>query len=222
MNNLKEKCALEALKYIKNHSIVGLGGGSTISYLVEFLAKKNLDIKIVTPSYQTAMLCLKHQLCVVPTWSVDHVDIAFDGCDEVDLNLNALKSGGAIHTKEKIIGQMAKEYILLAEESKVSEKLTFKHPIVLEIFKESIGHVKRKIKELGGNPTLRKNPVKDGLTISDNGLVIMDAFFSDVENIQKLHDDILKTAGVAEISLFCKVASKALIVHENGFKIISI
>lgn len=69
------------------------------------------------------MLCLKHQLCVVPTWSVDHVDIAFDGCDEVDLRLNALKSGGAIHTKEKIIASMANDYVLLVDESKVFEKL---------------------------------------------------------------------------------------------------
>lgn len=43
MNNLKEKCALEALKYIKDQSIVGLGGGSTIAYLVEFLAKNSLN-----------------------------------------------------------------------------------------------------------------------------------------------------------------------------------
>ncbi len=219
---MKKKCASEALKFIQNNTVVGLGGGTTISYLIDFIKQAKLNVKIITPSFTTENLCREKGLEVIPIWSTDYIDIAFDGCDEVDYALNALKSNGAIHTKEKIIGQMAKEYILLAEESKVSEKLTFKHPIVLEIFKESIGHVKRKIKELGGNPTLRKNPVKDGLTISDNGLVIMDAFFSDVENIQKLHDDILKTAGVAEISLFCKVASKALIVHENGFKIISI
>ena len=49
----------------------------------------------------------------------------------------------------------------------------------------------------------------------------MDCFFENVKDIEKLHDDILKITGVVEISLFCRTISKALIVCENGFKIIS-
>ena len=196
MNNLKEKCALEALKYIKNHSIVGLGGGSTISYLVEFLAKKNLDIKIVTPSYQTAMLCLKHQLCVVPTWSVDHVDIAFDGCDEVDLNLNALKSGGAIHTKEKIIASLANDYVLLVDESKVFEKLPFDHAITIEIIPESVKYV---------------------YTISDHGMFIMEAKFKNVEDIQELDNNLKKITGIVDTSLFAGKVNFVLSIDDDGY-----
>ncbi len=218
---MKKRCAEEAFKLIKNKSVVGLGGGSTIAFLVDLIKENNLNVKIVTPSFQTEILCWEKGLDVIPMWKAEHIDIAFDGCDEVDFHLNALKSGGAIHTKEKIIGKMADEYILLADESKVSETLQFKHPIVLEIFKESIGYVNRKIKGLGGSMTLRKSSAKDGLTISDNGLIIADCFFSNVEDIKKLHDDILSITGVAEISLFCDVAAKAVVVTENGFKIIS-
>ena len=110
---MKRKCALEALKYIQDGMIIGLGGGSTVAYLVEYLSQEKKDIQVVTPSYQTAQLCLQYQLPLLPTWSVDNIDIAFDGCDEVDLKLNALKSGGAIHTKEKIIAAMAKQYLSL-------------------------------------------------------------------------------------------------------------
>lgn len=218
---MKKRCAEEAVKLIKNNSIVGLGGGSTIAFLTDFIKQKALKVKIVTPSFQTEKFCLEKGLEVIPLWSVNHIDIAFDGCDEVDFSLNALKSGGAIHTKEKIIGKMADEYILLVDESKVSEKLTFKYPVVLELFKESISYVEKKISELGGNFILRKSSAKDGLTISDSGLVIGEAFFSDVQDIQKLHDDILNITGVAEISLFCNTASKALVVCEKDFKIIS-
>ena len=218
---MKKRCAEKAMEYIKNNSIIGLGGGSTIGYLIDFIKESGLNVKVVTPSFATEKLCHEKKIEILPLWSVNHIDTAFDGCDEIDFNLNALKSCGAIHTKEKIIGQMADEYILLADESKVSEKLTFKYPIVLEILKESIGYAERKIKELGGRAELRKNSAKDGLTISDSGLVIMDCFFENVKDIEKLHDDILKITGVAEISLFCRVVSKALIVCENGFKIIS-
>lgn len=216
---MKKRCAEEALKYIKNNSVVGLGGGSTIGFLAEFIKERGLNVKIVTPSFQTEKLCLEKGLQVVPVWSVNHIDIAFDGCDEVDFNLNALKSNGAIHTKEKIIGEMADEYVLLVDESKVSEKLSFKYPVVLELFKESIGLAEKRVKKLGGEAVLRKGN-KDGLTVSDNGLVIMDVFFKDVEDIKGLHDALMKITGVVDISLFYNIVSKVLIVCENGFKIL--
>lgn len=218
---MKERCAREAVKLIKNNTTVGLGAGKTISYLVNFIKEAKLNIKIVTPSFETEKLCIENRLTTVPTWAVDHIDIAFDGCNEVDRNLYALKSGGAVHTKEKIIGKMADDYILLIDESKFSETLTFKDPITLEIFPESIGYVSKKIRELGGNPILRKSSSKDGLTISDNGLIIMDTFFTKVSDIKKLHDDIMAITGVAECSLFCDIVTKVLIAYENGFKIIS-
>lgn len=218
---MKERCAREAVKLIKNNTIVGLGAGKTISYLVNFIKEAKLNIKIVTPSFETEKLCIENGLITVPTWAVDHIDIAFDGCNEVDRNLYALKSGGGVHTKEKIIGKMADDYILLIDESKFSEILTFKDPVTLEIFPESIGYVSKKIRELGGNPILRKSSSKDGLTISDNGLIIMDTFFTKVSDIKKLHDDIMAITGVAECSLFCDVVTKVLIAYENGFKIIS-
>lgn len=130
---MKKKCAMEALKYIKDKSIIGLGGGSTISYLVSYIKETGLDVEIVTPSSVTERQCIENGLKVVPAWAVDSISVAFDGCDEIDNNLTALKSGGGIHTKEKIIASMAEDYILLVDESKVVEKLDFKYPVVLEI-----------------------------------------------------------------------------------------
>lgn len=64
--------------------VVGVGGGSAISYLIEYLGEKQHNIQIVAPSYQTALLCIEHHLNIIPIWAVDHIDIAFDSCDEVD------------------------------------------------------------------------------------------------------------------------------------------
>ena len=107
---MKKKCAKEALRYIKNNTIIGLGGGSTISYLISFIKEAGLNIEVVTPSFKTASLCIENGLKVIPTWSVSKISVAFDGCDEVDENLTALKSGGGIHTNEKIIATMADDY----------------------------------------------------------------------------------------------------------------
>lgn len=217
---MKKTCAKEALKFIKDNSVIGLGGGSTISYLVDFIKEANLNVEIVTPSFNTELLCVKQGLKVIPTWSVDKISVAFDGCDEVDNNLNALKSGGGIHTKEKIIAKMADDYILLVDESKVSPALTFKYPVVLEIFEESLSYVEKEVKKLGGSTSMRKSSAKDCFTISDHGLLLMEVHFDKVDDIKSLDSNLRNITGVVDTSLFYNIATKALVVSENGIRVI--
>lgn len=219
--DLKKNCAKEALKYIKDNTIIGLGGGQTISYLVEFIKEKKLNVKVVTPSMKTKILCIKNGLEVSHTFSVDKIDVAFDGCNHVDKDLNALKSGGGIHTREKIIGSMADEYILLVDEEKFEEKLSFKEPVVLEVLEEALGYVERKVKELGGKSVVRASDIKDGFTISDDGNLLIDVSFNEVKDAKKLNDDLIKICGVVETSLFTDVVTKVVIANEEGIRVIS-
>ncbi|MGG7143062.1 ribose 5-phosphate isomerase A [Clostridium nigeriense] len=220
MDIMKKRCAKEALKYIKDNSIIGLGGGSTISHLVNYIKEEHIKVKVVTPSFSTENICIKNGIEVIPTWSVSSIDIAFDGCDEVDYDLNALKSGGGIHTKEKIIAKMANEYILLVDESKVVEKIDFKYPIVLEVIPESMSYVKKVVGSLGGDISMRSSNSKDGLALSDHGMFLMDVIFdkNKVESIEKLDKVLNEISGVIDTSLFYNIATKALVVSENGIR----
>lgn len=221
-NDLKRICAKEALRYIKKGMTVGLGGGRSIAYLIEYIKEdKDLKVKIVTPSTQTKMLCIENGLEVIHTGFVDKVDIAFDGCDQVDENLNALKSGGGIHTKEKLIASMSNEYILLVDEAKVEKVLTFKAPVVLEILEDSFKYVERKVLELGGKPTVRSSDIKDGFTISDNGNLLMNVSFDNVKDINELSSSLINICGVLETSLFTNVITKAIVATEEGIRVIS-
>jgi len=221
-NDLKKNCAKEAIKYIKSGMIIGLGGGRSIAYLIEHIKEdKNLNVKIVTPSTKTRLLCIENGLEVLHTCSVDKVDVAFDGCDQVDEKLNALKSGGGIHTKEKLIASMAKEYILLVDEAKVEMTLTFKTPVVLEILEDSLKYVERQVLELGGKPVVRSSDIKDGFTISDNGNLLMNVDFNDVKDIYELNNRLINICGVIETSLFTNVITKAIIASEKGIRVIS-
>ena len=221
-NDLKKNCAKEAIKYIKSGMIIGLGGGRSIAYLIEHIKEdKNLNVKIVTPSTKTRLLCIENGLEVLHTCSVDKVDVAFDGCDQVDETLNALKSGGGIHTKEKLIASMAKEYILLVDEAKVEKTLTFKAPVVLEILEDSLKYVERRVLELGGKPVVRSSDIKDGFTISDNGNLLMNVDFNDVKDIYELNNNLINICGVIETSLFINVITKAIVASEKGIRVIS-
>jgi len=221
-NDLKKICAKEAMKYIKNGMIIGLGGGRSIAYLIEYIKEDtNLKVKVVTPSTKTKMLCIENELEVLHTCSVDKIDVAFDGCDQVDKDLNALKSGGGIHTKEKLIASMAEQYILLVDETKVEKALTFKAPVVLEILEDSLKYVERKVLELGGKSIIRSSDIKDGFTISDNGNLLMNVTFNEVMDIYELNNSLINICGVIETSLFTNVITKAIIASEEGIRVIS-
>lgn len=221
-NDLKKICAKEAVKYVKDGMIIGLGGGRSIAYLIDYIKEdKDIKVKVVTPSNQTKMLCVEKGLEVLHTSFVDKVDVAFDGCDQVDENLNALKSGGGIHTKEKLIASMSDKYILLVDETKVEKVLTFKAPVVLEILEDSLKYVEKKVLELGGKPVVRSSNIKDGFTISDNGNLLINVFFDYVKDINELNSSLINICGVIETSLFTNVINKAIIASEDGIRVIS-
>ncbi|MVX67167.1 ribose 5-phosphate isomerase A [Clostridium chromiireducens] len=220
-NDFKKICAKESIKYIRDGMVVGLGGGRTIAYLIEYIKEGNIKVKIVTPSTKTKMICIENGLEVLHTGFVDKVDVAFDGCDQVDENLNALKSGGGIHTKEKLIASMAKEYILLVDEAKVEKELSFKSPVVLEILEDSLKYVEREVLALGGKSVTRTSDIKDGFTISDNGNLLMNVSFSNVEDVYELNNSLINICGVVETSLFTNVITKVIVASEQGIRVIS-
>ncbi|MFW2491314.1 ribose 5-phosphate isomerase A [Clostridium chromiireducens] len=220
-NDLKKICAKESIKYIRDGMVIGLGGGRTIAYLIEYIKEGNIKVKIVTPSTKTKMICIENGLEVLHTGFVDKVDVAFDGCDQVDENLNALKSGGGIHTKEKLIASMAKEYILLVDEAKVEKELSFKSPVVIEILEDSLKYVEREVLALGGKSVTRTSDIKDGFTISDNGNLLMNVSFSNVEDVYELNNSLINICGVVETSLFTNVITKVIVASEQGIRVIS-
>ncbi len=218
---MKKKCAKAAIAYISNGMTIGLGGGRTIAHLIDYIKEENLDVKVVTPSFDTELLCVQQGLHIVPTHSVSHVDVAFDGCNEVDSNFFALKTGGGIHTREKIIGEMADEYIILADEEKYCEQLAFNHPIVVEIVKDAYASVCKQIHTLGGTTAIRSSGNKDGGILSDQGLLLVEATFNqkDVKDVKQLYEDLIRMVGVLEVSLFISQITKVLIAKENEIEV---
>jgi ribose 5-phosphate isomerase A len=215
---MKKRCALKALELIEDGMTIGLGGGSTISFLISFIRDAQRDVQIVTPSYSTASLCAEAGLTVIPTHLVPQIDIAFDGCDEVDWSLNALKSGGAIHTKEKIIASLAKDMCYFVK--RIFQDLHFDVPVALEVIPEARLYVSHEVKKLGAEVAERKSSAKDGITMSDNGNLIMDAYFKPTVNLKELNGRLKQMVGVVDTSLFYQIATKMIVATETTTKII--
>ena len=212
---MKIRSANAALVLIEDGMIVGLGGGETVGYLVEYLSHSHKDVKVVTPSFATEQVCIQSGLELLPLWSVNHVDLSFDGCDEVDQDMNALKSGVAFQTREKLIASMSDRYILLIDESKYFVTLPFFHDITCEVLKEAYSYVSRKIKEMGGKLILRPNKSKAGPVISDDGHFIVDVHFDTIENIKELNNKLNNIEGLIATSLFVGLVTDLIISNKE-------
>ncbi|HIW18109.1 MAG TPA: ribose 5-phosphate isomerase A [Candidatus Faecalicoccus intestinipullorum] len=215
--DIRKQNARYALSLVEDGSVIGLGGGQTIRLLASLLSEKE-DISIVTPSSETALICQSAGLKVLPSWLVSSIDIAFDSCDEIDENFIALKSGGGIHTQEKIIGSMAKRYVLLVDLNKYQPRLTYQHPVVLEIVKSSYALVCSQLEKMGLSYHYRKAPNKDGLLLSDSGNILVDVEIETYQDPCSLYHSLKSIVGVIEISLFVKEVTD--IVYMDNEKIV--
>ena len=219
--NLKEVVGKEAVKYVEDGMIVGLGTGSTVFYFVHALAdrvKEGLNIQMVSTSIQTVELAKSLGLNIKELEEIDHIDLAVDGVDEIDKNFNAIKGGGAALFREKIVADIAKEVIWIYDESKDVEKLG-KFNLPVEILPFGYSHTVRKLTEAGLNPVIRK---KDGeILITDNHNYIADLHLGYGFDIEEVKEKLANIVGVVEHGLFLNICKLCIKGTSEGAVIIN-
>jgi len=225
MSDLKKLAAQSALSYLKPNSMVGLGAGSTIGYLIELINDEiefKSGLKFITPSLETEELLHQYGLHYSSISQVEKLDYYFDGCDQVDEDFNALKSGGGIHLNEKICASKADEFILLVDHHKFVPKLDATVPLCIEVIPASLSYaselIKMEYEDCQPSITIRKSSKKTGFLRSDHGNFLMDVHFKTLPEPEELNTKIKMITGVVEHSLFYKMATE-IVVAENPFKV---
>ena len=201
-DNLKKAAARQAFEYVEslleNDSIVGIGTGSTANFFIKELGAIAQKIEgTVASSEESAKRLKELNIPVFDLNSVGEVFVYVDGADESNEYLQLIKGGGAALTREKIIAAAAKEFLCIADESKLVSILgTF--PLPVEVIPMARSYVGRQIVKLGGDPVFREN------CVTDNGNHILDIFNLEILDPRKLENELNQITGLVTSGLFAK------------------
>ena len=241
----KRLVAKRAAELVEDGTVVGLGTGSTATLFIRDLAARKLNIRCVASSDASHDLAVSLGMHVETLAELPELDIYIDGADEVCLaeggGLDLIKGGGGALLREKIVASAAKEFIVVADSTKLV-KMLGKFPLPVEVIQMALPLVQPKLATLGFTPKLRmKKGISQGLKpltsgegqsaktealaypeansepyITDEGNYILDCFSTGIAEPESTAAEIRSIVGVVEHGLFLGMATLALVAGEDG------
>lgn len=198
-----EALSSQALRMVKNNFVIGLGSGRAATAIVRSLSnhiKKNkFSVKAIPTSLQIKMEAERGQIPIIEADQINHIDLVFDGADQIDIFGNMIKGGGGALLREKILTSIADKVVIIADESKFVKKLNRSVPVEVHPFARNIADAQ--IRKLGGKPHIRL--LDRGYPfVTENGNVILDCDFGQIKNPKKLATKIIEIPGVIEVGIF--------------------
>ena len=215
--NDKELVAHQALQYVSENMIVGLGTGSTANYFIDALAKRNkvenLKIRAVSSSVVSMIKAKEAGLPIIAMEQIKEIDLYIDGADEIAPDLTLLKGRGYDLVREKLLARSAKKFIVIADESKLVKKIGDNFPIPSEVQPFAWELVKNILMKKGTGD-IRINAAKDGYAITSCGNFVLDFNYPE-KSTEELNALLSQTPGIVEHGIFYNIAHGALI-SSNG------
>jgi len=212
-DDLKQAVAREAIRYVVDDAVIGVGSGSTADFFIDELAKmKNRIAGAVASSEKTAERLKRHGIRLLDLNGVNELPVYIDGADEITEHLAMIKGGGGALTREKVVAAVAKRFICIADESKLVPVLG-KFPLPVEVIPMARAYVGRQMVRLGGQPKLR-----EGFT-TDNGNMVLDVWGLSILNPVELEAAINNVTGVVTNGLFARRGADVLLLGtQSGVK----
>ncbi len=216
-DELKTLVGLAALAYVRPHTIVGVGTGSTVNKFIDALATMKDDITgAVSSSEASTQRLLAAGIPVFDSNQVDSLDIYIDGADEIDAHGYMVKGGGAALTREKIVAALAKQFVCIADESKLVKALGV-FPVPVEVIPMASKRICAQFAAMGGEAVVRQ---QDGAPlVTDNGQHIVDVHGLVVADPLAFESQVNQWPGVVTVGIFAhQRAHICLLATSEGVK----
>jgi ribose 5-phosphate isomerase A len=217
---LKIEAAREALQDVRSGMSLGLGSGSTAEEFVRLLGDtvtrgRLTNLRSTCTSKKTEDLAHAAGLATLPLAEVAPIDLAIDGADEIDGDLRLVKGHGASLLREKIVEQQAKRFIVIADDSKIVDRLGVR-PLPVEVTPFALDVLLRRFSDAGLQPALRMAGNQPRIT--DEGNRIVDVRVPRERDIADLVEELRSLAGVIETGFFPREATEAIIAGAGGVR----
>jgi len=211
----KRQVAQAALEYVVPDTIIGIGTGSTANYFIEALATIKHKIEATVASSNATAERLRAQgIPVHELNSVNEISVYIDGADEANRHLQLIKGGGGALTREKIVAAVSKQFVCIADDSKLVDVLG-QFPLPVEVIPMARSYVARQLVKLGGKPVWR-----EGYT-TDNGNIILDVHNLKIMEAARLESELNQIVGVVTNGLFAQRPADILLLgSDNGVKVV--
>lgn len=218
----KARAAARAVEEVKSGMVLGLGSGTTMSFVLEALAarvKSGLKVAGVPSSERTAAEAKRLGIPLTDFATHRRLDLAIDGADQIARGaLDLVKGLGGALLREKMVALASERMIVVADESKLVDKLGGATPLPVEIVLFGWELTLDRLKALGGTPRLRYAEGKPFIT--DNGNYIADCGFAAIPDPTELDLSLRSLFGVVATGLFCGLASSAIIGTDTGVEVL--
>lgn len=216
-DELKQLVGKEAVKFIKDNMVVGLGTGSTVKFMVDALGQRvtdeHLSIIGVPTSERTRQQANRLGIPTKGVDEVDQIDLTIDGADQIDKHFQGIKGGGAAHLWEKIVAINSDKNMWIVDESKMADQLgTF--PLPLEVIPYGSTQLFKRLKEKGYQPEFRMAADKHVTTDSNN--YIIDLHMHQIDDPKSLALDLDQMTGIVEHGLFLNIVNTVIVGRETG------
>ncbi|WP_172188969.1 ribose-5-phosphate isomerase RpiA [Lentilactobacillus kribbianus] len=220
-DELKQLVGETAAKYVENNTVVGLGTGSTVKYLVDALGRRvadeGLSIVGVPTSDRTADQARALGITIKDVDDVDHIDLTIDGADQIDKNFQGIKGGGAAHLWEKIVAINSDKNMWIVDESKMADELG-SFPLPLEVIPYGSTQLLKRLEAKGYHPEFR---MKDGQhVLTDSKNYVIDLHMGHIDHPHELAKDLDSMTGIVEHGLFLDLVNTVIVGHEDGPEIL--
>jgi ribose 5-phosphate isomerase A len=218
--DMKVAAARAALDEVKSGMKLGLGTGSTAEQFVrllgEALASGALrNLRCTCTSQKTEDQARSLNIPIEPLAKIAPLDLAVDGADEIDGILRLIKGRGGALLREKIVEQSAKRFIVIADESKLVERLGV-GVLPVEVTPFALEVLQRRFEEMSLQPELR---MRDGAPrVTDEGHRILDVRVPRGDDIADVVARIRDNAGVVETGFFPREATEAIIATASEIR----
>ncbi|MFN8126733.1 MAG: ribose-5-phosphate isomerase RpiA [Candidatus Nanopelagicales bacterium] len=218
---MKHEVARAAAERVSSGMVLGLGSGSTAAILIHELGRRwqageLTDIRGVPTSFQSSVLAGQYGIPLTTLNEVDRIDLAIDGADEVDPARNLIKGGGACQTREKLVDSRAERFVVVVDQTKLSDVLGTAFPVAVEVLPDAYVQVQSALRDLGSDPVLRMALRKAGPVVTDQGNLILDAKFPAIPDPASLERQINNIPGVLDNGVFPAMADEVLVGHVDG------